>query len=335
MSLNKGTKLGLVLSGGGAKGAYQAGIIKYMAEQNIQPAMVSGTSIGALNAAIISAQKDISKAYCVVNTIWQKLSETSPIEVNKGDLFISSAAIILGFSNVLSLSRLGIAIDKVLENKGLIKEQPLNDILGDNAPIELLKDGLPLYISLYESEGSSKDFIKYISSALFNCLSKDSEFKHVQSLDTEIMHEAIMASAALPYLFKAQEIDGKKYRDGGMGGAYNSQGNTPASPLVEAGCTHLIVSLLEDGSVFNRHNPIYKDVAIIEVRPKGFISTSNWDMVAFAPEKIKLWMEQGYDDAKRCIGNSLNALSVIKKNKKAQSDVISVLHDLDNDGFRI
>jgi NTE family protein len=56
------TKLGLVLSGGRAKGAYQAGILRYMAEQNIQPAMVSGTSIGALNAAIISAQKRYFKS---------------------------------------------------------------------------------------------------------------------------------------------------------------------------------------------------------------------------------------------------------------------------------
>jgi len=70
MNPHQDTKLGLVLSGGGAKGAYQAGILRYMAEQNIQPAMVSGTSIGALNAAIISAQKDILKASLGINTIW-------------------------------------------------------------------------------------------------------------------------------------------------------------------------------------------------------------------------------------------------------------------------
>ena len=335
MSSNIDTKLGLVLSGGGAKGAYQAGILKYMAEQNIQPAMVSGTSIGALNAAVISAQKDILKASDVINTIWLELSKTNPIEVNKASLFLSSAAIFLSFSNILTRTIAGAIIDKAMDKMGLVEEQPLNNILDDNAPVELLKDGLPLYISLYESEGSSKDFIRYISQSLLNVLSKGSEFKHVQSLDSEIMHEAIMASAALPFLFKAQEIEGKKYRDGGMGDPYNSQGNTPAVPLVDAGCTHLIVSLLDDGSMFDRHNSIYDDVAIIEVRPQEFISTSKLDMLAFTPEKIPLWMTQGYEDAKRCIGNSLNALSLIKENENTKLKVVSVLQALQNDDFHI
>jgi len=338
MKSNKGTKLGLVLSGGGAKGAYQAGILRYMAEQNIQPAMVSGTSIGALNAAIISAQKDISKASDVINTIWQELSKTDPIEFKKAPFILSSAAILLSFSNILSRTIVGVAIDKAIDKTGLVGEKPLNNILADNAPVKLLKTGLPLYVSLYESEGSGADLVKYFSTTLLNSLSKDtkeSEFKHIQSLSSEIMHEAIMASAALPYLFKAQDIEGKKYRDGGMGGVIHEQGNTPAQPLVEAGCTHLIVSLLSDGSMFDRHNPIYKDVAIIEVRPKEFISTSMRDMLAFTPDKIKLWIEQGYEDAKRCVGNSLRALSLINKNESNKAKVVNVLQDLKNDGFHI
>jgi len=335
MSLNPNTKLGLVLSGGGAKGAYQAGILKYMAEQNIQPAMVSGTSIGALNAAVISAQKDISKASNVISDIWKELSKTTPVEIKKGHLFLSSTAILLSFSNILTRSVVGSIIDKAIDKTGLIKDQPLNNILEDHASVELLKDGLPLYVSLYESEGSGKDIIKYFSQSLFNSLSKDSEFKHIQALNSDIMHEAIMASAALPYLFKAQKVEGKKYRDGGMGGAYNDQGNTPAQPLAEAGCTHLIVSLLDDGSMFDRHNKIYKDVAIIEVRPKEFISTSMLDMLAFTPEKIQLWMLQGYEDAKRCIGNSLYALSIIKEHENTKQKVTDVMQALDDDNFNI
>lgn len=116
-----------------------------------------------------------------------------------------------------------------------------------------------------------------------------------------------MASAAFPFLFHARAVGGKLYRDGGMGGATCQQGNTPLQPLYENGCTHAIVSLLDDGSTFNRHD--FGEMAIIEVRPKEFISDSMLDMVAFKPENIGLWMEQGYEDAKRCIGNSLNALA--------------------------
>ena len=87
--------------------------------------------------------------------------------------------------------------------------------------------------------------------------------------------------------------------------------------------------------MFDRHNPIYKDVAIIEVRPKELISTSKLDVLAFTPEKIKLWMTQGFEDAKRCIGSSLNALNAITKNENTKSKVVSVLQNLDNDDFYI
>lgn len=328
-------KLGLVLSGGGAKGAYQAGILKYMAEIHMQPAMVSGTSIGALNAAVISAQKDICKASITINHIWEELGKASPIKVNKGALFISSVAIILSFSNTLSRTVIGGLFDKVLDKLGVAEDQPLMNILDKHAPIKSLQEGLPLYVALYESDGSSVDIVKYISSQLINTSTKNSEFMHIQSLDQAIMHEVIMASAALPYLFKAKEIEGKMYRDGGIGGANKEQGNTPAQPLVSAGCTHLIVSLLNDGSTFDRHDPIYKDVAIIEVRPKKFLSNFILDMFAFSPEKINIWQSQGYDDAKRCIGNSVQALDLLNQHEQSKAMVHKVLGKLDNDGFSI
>ncbi len=53
---------GLVLSGGGAVGAYQAGVVKALAECGTQISMVSGASIGAFNGAIIAASTDLSEA---------------------------------------------------------------------------------------------------------------------------------------------------------------------------------------------------------------------------------------------------------------------------------
>ncbi|MBA2730333.1 MAG: patatin-like phospholipase family protein, partial [Euzebyaceae bacterium] len=44
-------KLGLVLSGGGSRGAFEAGVIAAVEEAGLRPAVVSGTSAGALNAA--------------------------------------------------------------------------------------------------------------------------------------------------------------------------------------------------------------------------------------------------------------------------------------------
>lgn len=48
-------KIGLVLAGGDAKGAYQSGLVKYLAEIDFAPLMIAGTSIGALNGAILAS----------------------------------------------------------------------------------------------------------------------------------------------------------------------------------------------------------------------------------------------------------------------------------------
>ena len=55
-------KLGLALSGGGAIGAYEAGVVKALAESGTDVHMVSGASIGALNGAIIASSSGLSQA---------------------------------------------------------------------------------------------------------------------------------------------------------------------------------------------------------------------------------------------------------------------------------
>lgn len=329
------TKLGLVLSGGGAKGAYQAGILKYMAEVDMQPAMVSGTSIGALNASIVSSKKDIKTAALAVNDIWEGLSNNSPLKLGSG-VVISAASVFMSFSSLMKKNFLGKLVEKVFDSEnGALSDAPLYGVLENHASVEDLKSGLPLYVSLYPSDGASEDIVKYLGQICLGTKGKVSVFKKVQELKESDFHNAILASASLPYLFKPRSIEGKKYRDGGMGGAFRQQGNTPAQPLVAAGCTHLVVSLLEDGSFFDRHDPLYKDVAIIEVRPKGFISTSAIDMLAFTPNRISHWKKQGYEDAERCIGDCSQALSLLSENRQSQDNIQELIHDLENDEFKI
>ena len=52
--MSKQAKVGLVLSGGGAKGAYQVGVCKALAELGTQVDMIAGASIGALNGGVLA-----------------------------------------------------------------------------------------------------------------------------------------------------------------------------------------------------------------------------------------------------------------------------------------
>ena len=61
-------KIGLVLSGGGAKGAYQIGVLRALDEAGIKPAVIAGTSIGAFNATLALVPSEQREA------VWQRLA---------------------------------------------------------------------------------------------------------------------------------------------------------------------------------------------------------------------------------------------------------------------
>ncbi|MEG0553895.1 MAG: patatin-like phospholipase family protein, partial [Carnobacterium sp.] len=70
-------KIGLVLSGGGARGAYQIGVWKALIMMGIKPDIVTATSVGTVNAAMI-IQDDWSAAY----DLWQDIETSKVFDVD-------------------------------------------------------------------------------------------------------------------------------------------------------------------------------------------------------------------------------------------------------------
>ena len=100
---------------------------------------------------------------------------------------------------------------------------------------------------------------------------------------------------------------GNRFVDGGLGGALKSQGNTPITPLVEAGCTHIIVSHLDHGSLWHRYD--YPNVNIVEIRPSSGIDLSFAKLLDFSEENVGKLKTQGYLDTKKELGKILSTLS--------------------------
>ena len=191
-------------------------------------------------------------------------------------------------------------------SEGVLSDKPISNVLENYASIDKLLNGLPFYVGLTQSSGNFIDTLRFLG--LEN--SGLTEYKRVQDLNEEDIYKTILASAALPILFDAQKIGGKKYRDGCLGSLSNEWGNTPAKPLIESeNCTHLIVCHLNEGSFFNRNDELFKNVNIIEVRPEFGTFNSSLDPLRFSVDKIDIWIEQGYKDSKRILAESFNALS--------------------------
>lgn len=312
------TKLGVVLSGGGAKGAYEAGFLKALSEFNIQPDVIAGTSIGALNGSLYSANVHTKEVAVLVDKIWKDLAKTPALQADKKKVFKNIVEVITFFSPLAPVSRLAKIISKGSDKEGVLSTSPVSNILEKYVPVDKLLNGLPFYVGVTKSSGNFKDFLRIIE--MEN--NGKTEYLKIQSLNKDDMYKAILASAALPLAFDAQEVNGVHYRDGCLGSLNNEWGNTPAKPLItEEKCTNLIVCHLNEGSYFNRHDPIFKDIAIIEIRPKNGTFSSMLDPLRFSVDKIDIWMSQGYEDSKRILSESFKALD--GKYERVKSEIQS------------
>ena len=198
---------GLVLEGGGARGAYHIGVVKAYLERGVVFDGFVGTSIGAINAAIL-AQGDFEKAL----ELWQNISLEQLFELDE-KLLITFRESKLDWELTASLPKV---IKKVITGGGFDTKK--------------MKEFLNTYIDESKIRASGKDF-GLVTFSL-------DERKVVEVLLKDIPHgklvNYIMASASLPG-FKSEIIDEKKFLDGGF---FN---NCPVNLLVDKDYDEIIV----------------------------------------------------------------------------------------------
>lgn len=114
LKLDTNKEYGLVLEGGGAKGAYQIGAWKALKEAGIHVKGIAGTSVGALNGALI-AMDDFEKA----ERIWETIRYSRVMDVDD-ELVEQLKTSGLKDIAALGLSELIPAAKKVLKDRGLI-----------------------------------------------------------------------------------------------------------------------------------------------------------------------------------------------------------------------
>ncbi|MDL2298047.1 patatin-like phospholipase family protein [Synergistaceae bacterium OttesenSCG-928-D05] len=312
-------RTGLVLSGGGAKGAYQVGVIKALAEMDVKIDFLSGASIGALNGAVLACAGSLAEGAAQLEDIWRKVVQNPPIEGETPALvkMLENA----GVQITPEFRGKAIIANSALQNLVSTLRSPETEALVDNTPIkklicqyvspQKLAKGLPLYVSVFPN---TKTLDSVIGSTLAFLGVKEnpaSEFLLIQSLSPEDQNKALLASSAIPFLLRAQEIDGASYIDGGMGGFAYSQGNTPIEPLLETGCERIIVTYLTEHSRWDKKK--YPNVKIFAVSREKSINRTPilpelFDVLAFTADKVDSWIEQGYHDTKKYLTPKLKQL---------------------------
>ncbi|MFY0625990.1 MAG: patatin-like phospholipase family protein [Reichenbachiella sp.] len=184
-------KLGLVLSGGGAKGMAHIGVIRELESHGIYPDFVTGTSMGALVGALYSiGYTPDEMEEIIVNVKWdQLLTNNTPLS----EVTIEEKPYAGRY-----LAELGIEEGKISLPKGLIEGQKLNELFSRKTR------------SVHHFEDFSEFPIP------FSCVATDISTGEKVVLNKGFLPEAMRASMAIPSFFTPVEIDGRLLVDGGL-----------------------------------------------------------------------------------------------------------------------
>ena len=255
--LDTKVSFGVVLEGGGARGSYQVGAWKALDEMGIKYNAVSGTSVGALNGALM-AMRDLPLA----SEIWNNITFSQVMDVND-DLMREFFKINL---HPIMIGKYISKVRELIKNKG-ISTAPLKKLLSHAADESRIRySDVNMYFPVY-------------------CITdKKGYYIDAKELEYGKLHDMLLASSCFP-LFQKYESDGKKYIDGGVFDVL------PITPLIARGCRNLIIIRLNGfGTVRRVHMP--PDANVINIKPsKNLGSVMNFDSQVSQKN-----MKMGYDD---------------------------------------
>ncbi len=193
----------LVLQGGGALGAYQVGAYQALHESGMEPDWIIGTSIGAVNAAIIAGNPPASRME-ELRKFWE-LIEQKDFEAGGLWPWMGTFA-----GNIDTLLR-GIP--------GLFGPNPAA-AWGLHAPVGVERASIYSTDALKSTLTDSVDF-EYLTTSPTRLTVgavrlRSGQMRYFDSRDTVIRLEHILASSALPPAFPAVFVEGEPYWDGGI-----------------------------------------------------------------------------------------------------------------------
>jgi NTE family protein len=199
---NNNGQVVLVLQGGGALGAYQAGVYQALHEAGIEPDWIIGTSIGAINASLIAGNK-VEDRLPHLQEFWGRVQRSVlwvpgwPELADALSTWMILARGIPGFFEANLRAFLGVQVPLGADHAGYYSTEPLRRTLEELADFSLINRGHPRL-------------------TLGAAQVRTSMMRYFDSKEIQVDARHVMASGALPPAFPAVRIDGELYWDGGI-----------------------------------------------------------------------------------------------------------------------
>jgi NTE family protein len=294
--------LGLVLPGGGARGAYQVGAIKALSElsssaRNPFPVIV-GSSVGAISATFMAANAvRFDEGVEKLIDLWQNLHCSDVYRTDLASISLSGLHWVLSLTPLASLG---------LPNpRSLFDNAPLRQFLADHTEFdrigEAVKAGalraLCVTASSYDRGRAVTFFEGDPGIGEWSRSRRD-------GMATRLTVDHLLASSALPYVFPAQRIGSEHYGDGSL------RQTSPLSPAIHTGANRIVVVTTRD-----RNPDPPTAVEDVQYPTLGAISGSMLDIIFMDNVDSDIERAQRID----------HTLSLVAEPRRAETS----LHDID------
>ena len=272
----------LVLSGGGAKGAYEAGVAALFVERGVPIRLAAGSSAGALNAAMI-ADGRLDR----LESLWRGLTRDRVYSLRAQVLF---GGLLPGWLTLLILDHAGSLFDPA----------PLRELIDERVDLERIRAS-PVRLLVVTSDLARRE------QRLFD--------------NRTVTREALMAAAAVPGAFPAVDVDGTLLVDGGLTGRAPVLEALAAAPEAERAVVVMSYApdergappttmrrALEEAFEMGMIHQIRRDVELARLKfpaaevhlltPSAPLSLRPLD---FDPDGMARALERGREDARACL----------------------------------
>jgi NTE family protein len=258
----------LVLQGGGALGAYQAGAFAALCRHQFDPAWVAGISIGAINAAIIAGNPKERRVERL-KEFWELVSSPVPWR-----------PVVKGEQSRSAFNEASAAIIATFGVPGFFTPRL--------PPAPLWPRGTPQAISYYDTAPLKQTLMRLVDFDLINSKQvrlsvgavnvRTGNFAYFDNTLQKIGPEHIMASGALPPGFPPVEIDGEHYWDGGL------VSNTPLDYVLEQEKVEDLLIFQVD--LFSARGPLPDSILEAQEREKDIRYSSRTRLITDANKKL-------------------------------------------------
>ena len=262
LKLDRNKTYAVVLEGGGARGAYQVGVWRALEEAGIRYNAVAGSSVGALNGAMMTMRR-LEQAEALGKNI--RFSSVMNVDdatmKNLFDMKLSA----------INLRELARSVREILKSGGF-DVTPLRELLAEHVDENAVR------------ESDVEFFI-----ATFSLSDRKELYLRAKEIEPGAIGDMLLASAYYP-AFRNEPLGGKRYIDGGV------QDVLPISPLIDHGCKD-IIAIRVFGFGVERRIEIPEEVTVTTIAPTRKLGpVLNFDS-ELSCEQMKL----GYFDGQRAL----------------------------------